>query len=406
LENIFLLSFYLLLLIVPLLLPLLAVSGLKHEASIIITSWIFYKAIESFIFLIPSFLIEYLLGPSQALIINIYFISLTNFIISFVFLFIINFAKKRSLNTIGDDFWSQGIQFRERYILFGAFTLFVLYVILTNGNAITNPRIAYQDYRKGIGFLWAGYIYLSTLWVIIRVVNGRSLLLTFFIYILFCYFSGSKGLLVASILPFVANPRMSRKKRIHILLIFLPIALLGFFVLFDQFSADAGDVFIRLGSYFNMFQLSTKVFDDYLSGGLNFLYGEIFFSNIWQFVPRLLYADKPYAWGGSYLVEFYYPGMAETGHTPSFGMYTQSFVDFGFFGVLGELLSIRLIIEFISVYFVARCQNNNFKIYFLSFMTLIGVGAFFHVPVMVVLFLTYLLLNFRKPDSRFKLRRI
>ena len=385
-----------LLIAAPFFLPLLAVRGLKHEASIILICWIFYRAIESIVFLIPSFLIEYLTEPTQGLLVNIYFVSITNLLMSFAFLLVINIGKKRSFKLRGVVFWMQNVRFSEKHIFLGALTLFVLYIIFTDGNAIANPRVAYQDYRKGIGFLWAGYIYLSTLWVLVRVLNGRALASTFIVYIVLCYFSGSKGLLVAAILPFISNPRMSRRIRVNILVCFVPVAVLGFLVLFDQFSIDSENVFIRLSNYFTMFHHSSRVFNDYLSGELNFLYGEILISNFWQFVPRALYSEKPYAWGSAYLVGLYYPGMAETGHTPSFGMFTTGFVDFGFLGALAELFNFKFIIELVAVYFVALCPANNIKLYFLSYMTLIGVGAFFHFPVIASLFLTYVLLNYRR----------
>lgn len=398
----FFFSFYVLLISAPFFLPLLAVRGLKYEASIILTCWIFYRAIESLVFLVPSFLIEYKLDPSQGLMINVYFVSITNLILSITVFCVISIGKKRGLKLRGSSFWVRGIRFSERFILLCTLTLFILYVIFTNGIAVTDPRIAYQNHRVGIGFLWAGYIYASTLWVLVRIVNGRSLPSTFIVYLVFCYFSGSKGLLVASILPFIANPRMGSGIRVKIIFCFAPVAVFGFFVLFDQFSADAENVFIRLGNYFTMFHQSARVFNDYLSGELNFLYGEIFVSNVWQFVPRALYADKPYAWGGTYIVGMYYPGMAETGHTPSFGMYTQSFVDFGFLGAFVELLNFKFIIELVAVYFVALCSVNNAKLYFLSYMILVGVGAFFHLPVIVSLFLTYFLLRYRRPFFRRK----
>lgn len=380
---------------VPYFLPLIPARKLEQEPKIIISYWLYYRAFAEGVFLIPSFVLEYLSNDSPALQLNLIYVIYTNMIIAALIYMIINLGLKKKSSPDSDYFWKSKNIFGEIHILIAAVSVFLLYVVMTGGLALIDPRLAYQTERAGIGFIWAGYISLASIWVAVRVANRKSPFGTFVVYLVFCYFSGSKGLLFAAFLPFLANPRVSTSFRIKTLITFFPVVLIGFLSLFSQFSANQ-ELLYRLGVYFDMFHQSTRVFEDYLAGQFDFRYGEIYVSSLWQFVPRALYNDKPYSWGSTSLVEYYYPGMADTGATPSFGLYTTDFADFGFLGFFSVIFNLTMGITFYALYVIVRNNSKNRKIYFICFAYLIAPGIYFHTPLMVALPIAYGLLTYRK----------
>ena len=380
----------------PYLIPIIAARRLSADARLLVSIFLCFKALEDCVFLVPSYIIEYTMNPSDALYVNLQFVVFTNFIINILLALAINRGRKIAKKISEPSIWKQDqLIFKEAHILIFGIIFLIAYIVLTGFLAIKDPRLAYQSERAGIGFVWAGFISLSTMWVVIRIINHRPILLTFFVYSIFCVFSGSKGLLFAAFLPFLANPRASRRFRIKFLIVFLPIAFFGFLFLFGQLSAGEG-LLIRLSMYFDMFHQSVRVFEDYLAHSFDFYFGKIYFSSLWQFVPRALYSEKPYAWGSTTLIERYYPGMAETGHTPSFGQYTTDFADFGYFGFLSAIFNFDFIILAYSLYVVSSGYRKNKKMYVLAYAVLIAPGIYFHLPLFIALPIFYFLMKFRR----------
>lgn len=381
-------------LLLPYLIPFLSIRKLETEPKLIISFWLIYRLIIEGIFLVPAVLVAFDDNNSRYIFINAIYISFINIIIAIIIILLINYGKKNSSNNteLGANKF-----LKENHILISGIILFIIYVIQTEGWAIVDPRIAYQNYRAGIGFIWAGYIFLISVWVVVRIFNKKQFLSTFIVATFFYYFSGSKALIFLGVLPILASPSLSIKNRIQLILVAVPIGAIGFLILFSQFSAD-DNIIDRLIVYFDMFAQSKKIFEDYDNGIWEFRHGEIYISSLWQYVPRFLYENKPYAWGATSLIAHYYPGMAETGHTPSFGLYTVDFADFGYFGFITVLLSLDKIIAFISLYKIARNCKNNLKMYVISYAFLVAPGVSFHVPIMIGIVIMYFLLKIKNID--------
>lgn len=259
--------------------------------------------------------------------------------------------------------------------------LFSILIIKSDWVFLLDPRKGYQYHREGVGFVWALYILgvgvLYFIYVVLRGLTVRSTLIFAFLFFL----TGSKQLILE---VFLKSYLLAKRSRIRIkswqYIIGMVVLISLMLVQFDQIGASEGFL-MRVKEYANFHYYASLVFDDYLNGNLNFRYGEIFASSFWGYVPRLLYPDKPYAYGATAVLEMYFPGLAATGHTPSFGPLTTEFVDFGWLApVAGVFLNLGTIIFLVAL--IVTSTNNKYskhmQIGCLAYVLIPGFG--FHLP--------------------------
>lgn len=282
-----------------------------------------------------------------------------------------------------------------------ALFFFSILVIKSNGIFLLDPRKGYQYHRQGAGFIWALYItsvsaiFLYTA-VFKRITLGKILFASVLMYL-----TGSKKLILDVFLKsFLVLIWKKRKINVGYIAASGVFGSLIFLKLFDQFSAKKSFL-TRLETYFDFMKQAEKVFTDYGYGTLKFLYGEIFATSFWRYVPRALYPAKPFAYGPVKLVEMYYPGMAETGHTPSFGPLTSDFVDFSWFAPLTSIvLDPLMLIQIASISIVAINGNVSRKIKFLALLIVFCPGFGFHIPILFSFIIAaFLLPSLSKPKS-------
>lgn len=278
-------------------------------------------------------------------------------------------------------------------IFLSALFFFSILVVHSNGIFLTNPRLGYQAYREGFGVIWVLYILcVSILFYFIaikREINVKKIL--FFTVLMF--FTGSKTLILSvfikSYLVYIWINKKITKVQMIFGILFLIVLMLK---LFDQFGASQ-DFLTRVAAYFDFMNQASKVFEDYDAGQLKHTYGSISLSSFWSYVPRAIYPDKPFAYGSVTLVEMYYPGMAATGHTPSFGMFTTEFVDFGWFAPLfAIMLNLNLILQVFSLVIVTTNANvaNRWKVGAILFVFSPGFG--FHFPILFTFVVAFILI--------------
>lgn len=272
----------------------------------------------------------------------------------------------------------------------------ICWVILSEFNAIVAPRLAYQQYREGIGFVWAFMITFALLWYTNSLIETKKVKVINVIFLLFVAFtSGSKQILLGVIILIPLQPYLTWKIRKLLCLIATALLPIFFLFLFGQFGAER-DLITRLVAYLATTQMATVVFDLYAGGDLKFYYGEIYLSGFWGYVPRAIYPDKPFEYGATFLLGVFYPGMAETGHTPSFG-YGTFFADFGWFGAMLTLTSFRTFSVIYALNIITSIKPTSSK------PLAVGVLFFpfysFHVPIQITLFIHFLV-------SRLKLKKI
>lgn len=311
------------------------------------------------------------------------------FIIFIFYWFVIQFIPSNIENNFNQ--LSKRSSFAPLIFLVGI-GFFSILVIHSNGIFLTNPRLGYQSYREGLGFVWVFYILsVSVLFYFLaikREINIKKVLL----FVGLMFMTGSKALILqVFIKSFLIYIWLGKKiKKWHILLGSLILVLL-MLKLFDQFGASESFL-VRAVRYFDFMKMASLVFEDYANGTLEHTYGSIFTSSFWSYVPRALYPDKPYAYGSVSLLEMYYPGMAATGHTPSFGILTHDFVDFWWFApIFAVVLNLSLIIQVLSLAIVVTNANvsNRFRVGALLFVFAPGFG--FHLPIIMTVFVAFIL---------------
>lgn len=273
-------------------------------------------------------------------------------------------------------------KYRPNRFLALAILFAICWIFLTDGNAITSPRYAYQNLRAGIGPIWAGMIVFSTMYFITKTVNlERITIHSFLFFVLIGYMSGSKMALVTAVLFPLFLPQVKTKIRFVAVPFFTILSAVAFVSMFGgiSFFTNTGQ---KLFSYFNMFHLSSRVFEDISIGSMKLHYGSINISKLWAYIPRSIVPNKPFTFGPSYFVEYYFPGMAETGATPSFGMFTMYFADFWWFGVLISIFRVPVFMQLWAIYQLTRVTKHSWKLPFASGFLLFPTMSF-HIPLLL-----------------------
>ena len=144
----------------------------------------------------------------------------------------------------------------------------------------------------------------------------------------------------------------------------------------------------RVYKYFNYLDSTYKIVDFFDKGGI-FYNGKVYLSNLWGYVPRILYEDKPPYFGGGYVTHILYPGSAEKGHFTGALSWTASYIDFGFIGVIfnGLITGIALRV----LYDVFKYSGSIFS--FILFVQFSYTPIFKYVPVFAIMLIFVVLVN-------------
>jgi hypothetical protein len=277
-------------------------------------------------------------------------------------------------------------------VFLSAIFFFSILVAHSNGIFLTNPRLGYQAYREGFGVIWVLYILsVSILFYFIAIKREINLKKVLF-FALLMFFTGSKGLILQVFLKsFLVYIWIGKriKKRYVLLMALVLVALM--LKLFGQFGAEK-DFSSRANTYFDYMNQANKVFQEYEAGQLEHTYGSISLGVFWTYVPRAIYPNKPFVYGYTSLVGKYYPGLAERGHTPSFGRFTHEFVDFGWFAPLFTLiLSPGIMIGILSLVVLITNANVSRRWRVGSMLFILAPGFGFHFPIIFTFFVAFIL---------------
>ena len=142
--------------------------------------------------------------------------------------------------------------------------------------------------------------------------------------------------------------------------------LLIFFHLATSFSSQ-GSVWINAISYFDIYNNQSFLIKKFIEGDHSFYKGEIYFSSLYKYIPRIIWEGKPYNYGFAILNYEFFPQWAKAGYMPSFGLGT-SFADFGFAGIVIFGFTGGFIRNFLYRVFLKSNKNNvSFFLYFYTF---------------------------------------
>ena len=208
--------------------------------------------------------------------------------------------------------------------------------ILGGGGALwlTDTRTAYLKFRSGAGFFWLLTIWFTTtafvyyLWA--RRPTGLRLAWAMSCFTVLAYLTGSKHVILCI---FVTTLTYYEFLVRHIPTTKVALAgagaVAGFFTLLVFQSSMT---LVNLASYFEHFDVTARFlarFDEY-----GYHWGTAWLSELWFYVPRALYPDKPLEYGGLLVPARLFPGAYERGYAPGFLGWSLSYLDFGWVGVM------------------------------------------------------------------------
>lgn len=251
---------------------------------------------------------------------------------------------------------------------------------------ITDSRLAYQSYRAGVGliYLLVQWTLLASLLYYLWTKNPKlpELFFLVFIYSIMAYFTGSKAnILFGAILSGIYYNFFIKRISTSLFLL-APFITLGIFLVLLLLQGSYSDTFSAI-SYFRDYTETTGKFllrfDEF---ELQWGYGVL--SDLWFYVPRALYSDKPFEYGIVLIHKVLFPGGAEQGHTPGVLPWALSYLDFGAVGVF--------IFGFIAG-FVRRGayesflnnQKSIFAFVIMAQLSLIGIFAYATLPLITAI---------------------
>lgn len=276
-------------------------------------------------------------------------------------------------------------------VLLGLLSFLVL-IVNSDGIWLKNPRLGYQNFRSGVGFFWALYISSISLLVAHYYSRKEIRFLTVLVLTLFFFYSGSKYLTLVSLISYFFFKIFKNEKiKISSVVIISLVVIVLFLIQFDQFSSNQ-EFIERFSTYMDFVKNARLVYMDYNLGYLEFKKGLIFITSFWEYVPRGIFPDKPWVYGSLIVLEDYYPGLAKTGHTPSFGFLTAEFVDFGYLGsILYFLKSPIMVLKMWAVVWLTNRLDDSKNV---VSKTLGMVPSFgFHLPFLLQMLLLFLSLK-------------
>jgi hypothetical protein len=368
----------------------------------VLVSWTLLRIFNYGTFLIPGTLFYFLsvTDPNVGFALQILTISTVIIIESLSFYYIIDRGMRFSPPIQSYDYQLR----RPAIIVLCAISFIVLayYLYKTNFFSHFDPRIGYQNYRKGNGHLWAFSIFFITLsFVIITSTYNRvrPLTLVTITYLGLIYLCGSKGVLL-NIIFFVLFIYIWKfnlaEKNARRVLYFCSASIL--LLVFSNFFGIGSGYAPKLSSvlrYFDQFVVGNRLYEDSLTTDFSFRWGEVWLTSLWEFFPRAIFADKPFAYGTTLVLEHYYPGMAERGGTPSFGLFSNFYFDFGPFAFIRLFLSAEYIATCVALLLLFnQFIQNDKRVKLPSALVLVVPSLQFHVPVILSIFLIFLIVEY------------
>ncbi len=347
----------------------------------------------------PAFLVnESVFNPWYNFAIFMTNISLS---ISFLLMVFVLYIAKRSFyirNRLQNIFGVISLD-RKRMIFVSLFFLilfFIVFLLLTQSfglfNWITNPRQGYQYHRVGNGHWFALSILFLTTSYTIALIYSKTLfqmLTLLVIYSFLVFFLGAKGPIL-SFFTFFLIMLWFRKSKYFIPSIIFLIPII-FIVLLINFNPNN---IMHIVSYFNYYPNSAMYYEEYFKGSIDLFYGKIWLTDFYQYVPRALFPDKPFAYGILLVNEHFWPGLAATTHTPAFGESIKAFADFGVFGViLYSIFDIKLIINTLLLFLLYSNTNihdirkNSNRLYLFIWLLAPSFLNFFGTIYSIIIFI-------------------
>jgi hypothetical protein len=266
-----------------------------------------------------------------------------------------------------------------------AFLLVFLALMVASGAGtlwITNPRMAYQNFRAGSGFLFLLVQWISISGLLIYLFGRPQTILSSLkalaIYVPIASFTGSKAAIISGLVLWSSFCNFSIRR--------IPIVwLLGAIALFIPLILS---LLVVQGAYGDLFE-ALDYFKDYVATTATFLgrfddfglrYGSASFSDLWFYVPRSIYPAKPFEYGLTLIHQVLFPGMAELGHTPGILPWALPYLDFGTFGVFASGVIGGMFKRLAYEFFLER-SNSIFAFVLVMQLALFPIFIYANLPI-------------------------
>ena len=231
---------------------------------------------------------------------------------------------------------------------------------------ILEPRRLYEFSRNGYGahyFALGFSLRLAALLVLMSNFRGKAFL--FIALLAFSVFTGAKVntyviLMFATMhfIVFARGGRLNVKLLIKLALIALPIVYFLIRLTFQDSDVNIYELLIAyVNEPWNNFTLLVQSFDQYFN---DFFFGSLTWeNNVISRIPRALFPEKPYLFGGFRLADQYFPETVALGiGAPSFGSEGIVYADWGLFGLL-MLVCLKWMLSWILGRFTCLITTNR-----------------------------------------------
>lgn len=231
---------------------------------------------------------------------------------------------------------------------------------------IFEPRRLYEVSREGYGthyFALGFSLRLAALLLLMSNFRGKGLLFT--ALLAFSVFTGAKVntyviVMFATMyfIVFARGGRLNVKLLIKLALIALPLVYLLIWLTFQDSEINIFELLVAyVNEPWNNFTLLVQSFDEHF---YDFFLGALTWeNNVISRIPRPLFPEKPYLFGGFRLADAYFPETVALGiGAPSFGSEGIVYADWGVFGLL-MLVSLKWLLSWVLGRFTCLVTHNQ-----------------------------------------------
>lgn len=231
-----------------------------------------------------------------------------------------------------------------------------------------NPGGFRQFYENVVFSKFASFYELSkiVLYFIIffKLIRRQEFGIWFFILFPFIFFYGSRFVILDFIIYlfiFLEHFRNLPFKKL------VPGALVaaGVILVYSYFQFSQHNLLSTVVAYFDIYQNQSLIIKSILEGKRDYYYGEIYGSSFLKYIPRILWPEKPHAFGFAILNYDIFPELAAKGHMPSFGLGSM-FADFGYIGLASFGFFTGLIRKVLYNCFLRSKNNTSFFLFAFS----------------------------------------
>lgn len=278
-------------------------------------------------------------------------------------------------------------------------------VLITFREYIFHPREIYVHTRDGGGlFYFSSLFFLNIGFVLSLFAFRKKFFIIFLLFLSLAFLHGSKGAMIWGVLVYMLfqiyflDKYYSIRKTLLFMFIFFIIMLIVFLTTFTD-ASSISNLVVKMASYSDYTRNTIDLINHYSSYFNHYWYGQLTLEeNVYNKIPRIIYEDKPRAFGGFRLAQAVYPDwFSKNIGDASFGILGRPFADFGYFAIF-YLIVIGAIEGFllkISVQLFRKNKNIFYFILLLFFTDLgfipLGTGYLLMTHLFLALLLVYVI---------------